>query len=216
MVPLLSFPRKLLRCGARRPLCPRRSFCARPLVVEALEERTLLSYTFSQIADISLSFDSSLPGRYFPGINSRGTACFWSAVRPGGEGIFTRDMEGSLGIIAITDDQLQSFPTGPLMNSAGTVAFLANLRAGGQALFTGNGGSVTRIADTTSGPFSSFLGKAPQLNDAGTAAFAATPTSGGQGIFTTSGGPPAILYVNGGLFKDFPANNVAINQAGTI
>ncbi len=54
MFRLLSLRGRRSRRAARYgPLCPRRSPRARRLVVEALEERTLLSYSFTMIADTS-------------------------------------------------------------------------------------------------------------------------------------------------------------------
>src|SRR5438128_2537228 len=134
-----------------RSLCPRRSPRARPLVVEALEERTLLSYNFTMIADTSGAFGDV--SRFFPSINSQGAVAFEANLKAGGEAIFTGS-GGELSRIAVTGDFIGSFTLAPKINSAGTVAFGADLTAGGRAIFTGRGGELTRIADTTTGPFS--------------------------------------------------------------
>ena len=71
MFRLLTILDRRPRCAARRrPLCPRRSPPARRLVLEALEERTLLSYSFTLIADTSGALGDL--SRFTPSLNSEG------------------------------------------------------------------------------------------------------------------------------------------------
>jgi hypothetical protein len=76
----------------------------------------------------------------------------------------------------------------PNLNDSGTVAFhrFFNDRAG-EELVTGNGGPLTVIADTESGPFQSFgfyFGfTPPALNNNGDVAFLAELDAGGSAIF---------------------------------
>jgi hypothetical protein len=193
------------RGGSRHPHSRRSR--GRPLVLEALEGRCLLSsYSFTLLADDGPGSPFAFPaGPGGPSLGDQGTAAFHAALKSGGEGVFTRDTGGSLGIIAVTSDLVSAFPLGGGVNRAGTVSFGADLRAGGQAIFTGSGGPLSRIADTTSPdtPFSSILPRAANINDEGTVSFRATLTSGGTGIFTgRAGQPPSILYVTGGRFAD--------------
>jgi hypothetical protein len=135
-------------------------------------------------------------------VNDQGAVRFRSALRSGGEGVFTRDTRGNLGIIAVTSDLIRAFPLYGGINDAGTASFGADLRAGGQAIFTGRGGELSRIADTgPDSPLSGFLPMAATINNEGTVAFGATLTWGGAGIFTgRAGEAPRILCVTGGRF----------------
>jgi hypothetical protein len=85
--------------------------------------------------------------------------------------------------------------------------------AGCQALFTGDGGQLTRIADT--GPdssFSSLLGPAATINNDETLAFRAILGSGMTGIITERAGEaPRLLYVTGGLFGALQYANIQRN-----
>ena len=200
---LLQELRKLVRSIAARrqgmPCLPdyRRRF--RCLAIEALEDRVLLSYSFTLLADDgSFSLQGSSPS-----MNDPGTVAFHAGLQSGGEGVFTRDTEGHLGIISITSDLVSGFPIGGGINDAGTVSFGADLRAGGQAIFTGRGEALSRIADTgPDTPFSSFLGPAATINSDETVAFRATLKGSEQtGIFAgRAGETPHILYVTGGRF----------------
>jgi hypothetical protein len=146
-------------------------------------------------------------------MNDQATVYFQAGLKSGGEGAFTRDAQGNLGIIAITSDLIRDFPIGGGINNAGTVSFGADLRDGTQALFTGRGGALSRIADTgPNSPFSSFPPPAATINNDDTVAFRATLKSGGTGVFTgRAGQPPNTLYVTGGQFTAFPTSLIQRN-----
>src|SRR5262249_1239250 len=73
------------RRGPRR--FPGRRPPARSLAVIPLEERVLLSYTFTTIADTTRGFDDFSP--YVASLNSEGTVAFQASLKGGGSGIFT-------------------------------------------------------------------------------------------------------------------------------
>jgi hypothetical protein len=194
----------------------RRRFPSRAVrpILEVLEDRMLLSYSFALLADDGPhSPFGEFPAATAPNLNNPGTGIFRAMPKSGGEGVFTRDMQGNLGIIAITSDLISGFPTGGIINDAGTTAFPADLRAGGQAIFTGDGGPLSRICDTgPDSPFSGFLAPVASINNAGTVAFRATLTSGGSGIFTARAGQaPSILYGTGGRYAAFLSSNIQTN-----
>jgi arylsulfate sulfotransferase len=209
-------PRAVHSRGGSRPAHSRRHR-ARPLVVEALEDRCLLSsYSFALLADDGPNspfiLQADLPQGPSP-LNDHGTAEFHSALRSGGEGVFTRDTEGNLGIIAVTSDLARAFPLAGGLLESGTVSFGADLRDGTQAVFTGSGGALSRIADTgPDSPFSNFLPASATINNDDTVAFRATLKSGGTGIFTgRAGETPHILYVTGGRFAALLSQNIQRN-----
>src|SRR6516162_2081290 len=211
-------PRIVRSRGSSRPAHGQRSR-ARTLVLEALEDRCLLSsYSYALIADNGPNSFFSLSALNQPGLNDDGTVMFHSALKSGGQGVFTRDTAGNLGIIAITSDLASAFPLGGAINNAGTVSFGADLRAGGQALYTGSGQELTRIADTgPDSPFSSFLAPAAPINNDETVAFLATLKSGGSGILAGhAGDPPRILYVTGGRFSSFLAAPIPQRDGGEM
>jgi hypothetical protein len=190
--------------GGSRPAQGRRSR-TRPLVLEALEDRCLLStYSFALIADNSASSPFSLAALNQPGLNDEGTVMFHSGLKSGPIGVFTVNTAGSLTTIARTDlvGASDMFLGGGITDD-GTVSFGAHLAGGGgQAVFTGDGQELTRIADNGAGsPFSGFLAPAAPINNDGTVAFRATLNSG-TGIFTDSAGEaPQTLYITGGQFS---------------
>jgi hypothetical protein len=183
------------------------------LAIEALEDRVLLSYNFTLLADDGSHNIFSAGSLGTPTMNDQGTVTFHAALRSGGEGVFTRDTGGALGIIAITSDLVHDFPIGGSINNAGTVSFGADLRDGTQAIFTGQGQELSRIADTgPDSPFSGFFGPAATMNNDELVAFRASLTSGGTGIFTgRAHEAPSVLYVTGGRYTDFQYSNLQRN-----
>jgi hypothetical protein len=185
---------------------------ARPLFLEALEERCLLSsYSFTLIADTGPN--SPYSGLDRPAINDLGATAFTANLRSGGAGIFTRNADGSQGpIIAVTNDLIRTFTLSPFMNDSGTVSFGAELRDGSTAIFIDGGQELTRIADTEpDSPFSSLPAPAARIQSDGTVTFHGTLRSGGMGLFAGNGGLPGIIYVTGGQFSAFlggPASQV--------
>src|SRR5262245_5456970 len=86
---------------------------ARPLFLEAVEGRMLLSYSFALIADTGPQYSGLEVGQ---AINDRGAVAFEANLRSGGAGIFTRNPDGSQGpIIAITSDLIRTFTLSPFM-----------------------------------------------------------------------------------------------------
>jgi hypothetical protein len=170
----------------------------------------LLSYNFTEIAEFGPHSFFSQP--IMTGtLNDHGTVTFRARLWSGGEGAFTRDMEGNLGIIAITNDIIQDVAIGGRINNAGTVSFGADLRDGTQAIFTGRGQELSRITDTgPDSPFSSILPLAADVTNDETVAFRATLKGSGQtGIFTERAGePPRILYIAGGRFAALQSQNI--------
>jgi hypothetical protein len=211
---LLSALRARTRRRAARRRFPSEAVRPRRPVLEALEDRLLLSYSFALVADDGPDSPFGVfPTGTAPTLNNLGMGAFRATLKSGGKGIFTRDIPGNLGIIAITSDLISDFPTGGILNDAGTDAFPATLRDGGQAVFTGDGGPLSLIADTSpDSPFSGFLAPVASINNEGTVVFRATLKSGGSGIFTDRAGQAAsILYVTGGRYAAFLSSNVQTN-----
>ena len=71
----------------------------------------------------------------------------------------------------------------PTINNAGTVAFRAARANGPTGIFTGNGGPVSKVADT-SGIYRSIQYEPPAINDAGAVTFLSSVDDGTAGIFT--------------------------------
>jgi hypothetical protein len=181
----------------------RPDFCR--LRLEPLEDRWLpSSYAFTPIADSGANSIFTLGSLNQPGLNDEGTEMFHSALKSGPIGVFTVDRSGALRTIALTGDVASAFPLGGAITDDGTVSLGATLKpGGGQAIFTGNGGPLTRIADTTSpgSLFSSFLSPAAPINNFDTVVLRATLTSTQTTIATERAGePPRLLYVTGGEF----------------
>jgi hypothetical protein len=194
------------RTRARRRPSPHQRPAARQLTLEALEDRLVLSYTFTPVADTS----ADSPYRGLPvgqAVNDLGQVAFVADLKAGGQAIFRTEADGRLTTIAHTDALIRDFSLSPYMNDSGTVSFGADLTDGRQALFTGSGGELTRIADTEPGsPFSALPGPAPRIGSDGTVCFQAPLRAGGKGFFTGDGGPVNTLYVTGGEFSAFPGS----------
>src|SRR4029079_12773344 len=156
-----------LHTRSRRRPSPAERPAVRRLSVEPLEDRTLLSYTFTPIADTS-------PGSPYSGlevgqaVNDLGQVAFVAVLKAGGQAIYRTEADGRLTTIAQTDSLIHDFYLSPYINDSGTVSFGADLTDGRQALFTGSGGDLTRIADTEpASPFSSIPNPAPRLDARG-------------------------------------------------
>jgi len=182
-------PRAVPSRGSSGNVRSRRSR-ARPLVLEALEDRCLpTSYGFTLIADNGPHSIFTLGALNQPGLNDEGTVMFHSALKSGAVGVFTIDRAGSLRTIALTGDRASAFPLGGGITDDGTVSFGANLVAGGQAIFTGKGKELSRIADTGADiPFSICHPATAHTNNHEAVAVRATLKAGGTVLFTNSAG----------------------------
>lgn len=185
----------------------------RPLVLEALEDRTLLSYSFTLIAETGdrSSYSAVQTGT----INQDGTVAFLSTLHSGGQAIIASDGE-SYRIIAVTSDLVESFVASTPINAQGRVAFRANLRGGGQAILRGDGGPLTRIADSTAKSDLSEIVANPDLNDHGTVVFAANyRDKSGQAILGWEDGKRTEVSHNGTSWAEIQ-NNARINNNGLV
>src|SRR5215218_9042975 len=207
---LSSILRSLTPSSARARTRPRPSPAGRPpacrLSVEALEDRALLSYTFTPIADTS---PDSPYGALVVGqaVNDLGQVAFVAVLNSGGQAIYRTEADGRLTTIAQSDGLIRDFYLSPYMNTSGTVSFGANLTDGRQAVFTGSGGTLTRIADTEpDSPFSSIPNPAQRMDENGVVYFRATLRSGPTGFFAGDGGPTETVYITGGQFSAFPSS----------
>ncbi len=174
----------LLGSAARRGGCQRRPDPQRrtaQLMIESLEERSLLSYSFTLIADNSGPYliESLFPQP--PRLNGGGTVSFAATLKGGSAAVFT----GSGGELTTIADSYGDFIPfgGTTLNAHGLVVFGATLREGGSAKVAGDGGPYITIADTRSGVFSNLL-RSHQVNDSGMVALRADLTDGSQRVLT--------------------------------
>src|SRR5687768_16854618 len=120
----------------------RRPSPSHQLTLEALEDRMLLSYTFTPITDTSP--DSPYSGLVVgQALNDHGQVALVAALKAGGQAIYRTEDDGRLTTIAQTDGLIRDFYLSPYMNDSGTVSFGANLTDGRQAVFTGRGEVLT-------------------------------------------------------------------------
>src|SRR5687767_9736034 len=105
----------------RRP-SPRLQTATCRLTLEALEDRMLLSYTFTPIADTSP--DSPYSGLVVgQAINDHGQVSLVALLKSGGQAIYRTEDDGPLTTIAQTDGLIRDFYLSPYMNDSGTVSF---------------------------------------------------------------------------------------------
>lgn len=120
--------------------------------------------------------------------------------------------------IADTSGMFQRLDSNPRVNASGRVVFRGVRGDGSQAIFVGQGGALTVIADTSSGPFVAF-NDSPAINDRSEVLFEGTMTSpdGGQinGLFLASHGKTRALLDSTGAFLEFGVAP-AINARGRI
>jgi hypothetical protein len=140
-------------------------------------------------------------------VNDLGQVALVAVLKAGGQAIYRTEADGQLTTIAQTGALIRDFSLSPYINDSGTVSFGADLTDGRQAVFTGDGGNLTRIADTEpTSPFSSIPNPAPRIDARGAVYFRATLRSGGMGFFAGDGGATTTLYVTGGEFSAFPSS----------
>lgn len=75
--------------------------------------------------------------------------------------------------------------------------------------------TFTKIADTTSGSYSSFLGIPPAINNKGTVVFFAKLDGEREGVFTGNGTTTTTIADTSGVFSSF-SSYPSINDAGTV
>jgi len=166
-----------------------------------------------------------------PSINNAGTVAY-IAGHDGTVSLYTKTSYGTTTTIADTsaNSNLKDFYLGgvdvqrgkgpfaaytlPGLNDQGTVAFNADLKSGGKGIFSGNGGTLTTIADTTSGQFTKF--SVASSNNNGQVAFDAGLADGGSALYISQGGKLTTLADTNGLFKDLTKSDVALNQKGQV
>jgi hypothetical protein len=123
---------KSRKFGSVRPRAGRVRVAKTRLGVEMLEDRMLLSYTITPIADTG-------PGSPYSGlvvgqaINDVGQVAFVADLKSGGEAIYRTGDDGRLTTIAQTNRKIRDFYLSPYMNDSGTVVFGADLTDGTQA-----------------------------------------------------------------------------------
>src|SRR5262249_31036786 len=174
--------RGLGRPSAERRKGPQRSAdrsrLTRQLSVERLEDRMLLSYSFTLIADNTGDI-SGFP--FVPAINRDGTVVLNAVYQSGQQAILTGD-GGDLTTVVATGDLFSNLDGTPTINDSGAVAHRGTLTAGGKMVFTARDGKVIPIARTSDGVFADFPA-AIEIHEEGTVHFRATLTAGGEGIF---------------------------------
>src|SRR5262245_45677814 len=105
---------------------PRQRPAAVRLIVEALEDRSLLSYTLTPIADTSTSspFSGLEVGQ---AVNDLGQVALVAVLKAGGQAIYRTEADGQLTTIAQTGALIRDFYLSPYINDSGTVSFGADL-----------------------------------------------------------------------------------------
>jgi hypothetical protein len=182
-------------------------------MIEMLEERCLLSYTFTKIADTS---DGLSNFGQAPALNNAGTVAFLADSGSPDVGACLYTGHGRkltpIACEGLLREHLDSFCA---ITDDGTVAFV--LRSGRkEAILTGSGGPIATLYSTQNALFYTF--GSPAFNNAGTVAFwAATPaTSFPWIIFAGDGGPGTIIDRSDVFwftqFGTFPS----LNSGGTV
>ncbi len=94
----------------------------------------------------------------------------------------------TLSPIADTSERFSDFrPYVVSVNHDGSVAFQATLRGGGSGVYTGDGGPITTVAESATGPFRDVCSH-PDINRDRSTCFYANLKSGGRGLFLVRGG----------------------------
>jgi hypothetical protein len=161
--------------------------------MERLEDRCLLSYAFTKIADTNDGWSNFGDS---PALNNNGTVAFLAhpvndRVR---QCIVTGDGSGGdLTRIACEGPLDVSLSTQPSIADDGTVAYVWSFRQTTQEIRTGTGGDPTTLYATSGSYFTGF--GSPALNQAGTVAFWAATLilSNPEGVFRGDGGEPTII-----------------------
>lgn len=92
--------------------------------------------------------------------------------------------------------------TVPSINETGKIAFFARLKSGGEGIFLSDAGSISTVADTSSGL--SEFGPGPSVNGSDQVAFVARNSDSSQAVFRGCVGClPATIALTGAGFTDF-------------
>lgn len=185
---------------------PRRRFVA--LRLEPLENRCLLSYTFTDIADntvqpfLGASFENT------PSIDRNGRVAF-RATWPYNVGLYIRDGQS---LTTVRTGYLGQYLEGTSLNDQGELAVFYYFYQGGdwQIYRTDNEQTQTYIARDPRGQF----GIHPSINDADTVAFTRLAPST-PAVQTGNGGPLTTVAQQDGYFEDF-GGAPALNDQGMV
>lgn len=173
------------------------------------------------VADTSGDFDrlgfrsvASPLANGFASINGAGQATFAAHTRDGRSGYFAGGVlvtiaDGTPPILRFEGDAFSS-GSGSLTTVEAIVVINQRSR---QAILIGDGGPLTRIADTSLTLASLDLD--PRVNAAGVAAFHATRRDGSEGIFTGNGGALTTIADTSGPFAAF-SDAPAISDTGDV
>jgi hypothetical protein len=150
----------------------------------------------------------------FPSINGVGQVTF-GATRTNGVSGFFSGTDGAFSIIDNTvglafDGDSFSSGSGSLTSVEASVVIARRLR---QAIFVGNGGPLTKIADTSQ--VFSVLDADPRVNGSGEVVFHGIRQDGSEGIFVGTGGPLTTIADTSGPFASF-SDSPAISDNGNV
>ena len=116
----------------------------------------------------------------------------------------------SLTPIAETGERFSDFaPYVSAIDNRGVVAFQAALTDGGSGVYTSEGGRVTTVADSATGPFAG-VSSHPAINSGGSCCFYATLGPEGQGVFVVHDGETTAASGSAGPL------GTTMNEAGAI
>ncbi len=204
------------RSMARRKTAKPWHASRRRLVLEGLEERELLSYSFTLIADTSGRYlIESLPGAG-PKIDNSGRVGFLAGLEGGSQALFTGD-GGDLTTIADTYGRFTSLGMAFQVSDGESGVFGPRDRNGVLYRMTYDGQSYTTIADTSSGVFAGFSSNS--MNMHGLVVTRANLTDGSQRIIMGRGGPLTTIATTGARFGSLGVigdTGPVLNDEGTV
>ena len=150
----------------------------------------------------------------FPSINGLGQVSFGATRLDGVSGVFA----GVDGAIPIIDNSVGfAFDGNPFSSGSGSLtaveATIAIANRPRQAIVVGNGGPLTRIADTSL--TFSVLDADPRINGSGQVVFHGIRRDGSEGIFVGNGGPLTTIADTSGPFASF-SDAPAISDTGQV
>lgn len=173
----------------------------------------VFTYDGATLTTIADTRTSPIFGIGDPHVNNNGTVVFRAGLNPFGTqlALYTGN-GGPLTLIADTATLPGSAFLYPAINNKDVVAFTADLGGGGRAIFTSDGGSLTRLYDTTQFP---FISSSSGLSDDGRVIFLARFGPEHNGVAIGDGGPIVIVGERTDGLTDFIAAPV-INNNGEV